>query len=244
MFHVVAGWCWRCGCAIAVHAFELSRFLKSCLKIILCIVLPQQSTWAGSFSGGSCTLDLYRARERTGLWFVCSFPPIAANNVFFNHQSQDKTEIIPGVGGGTFFVCCTVVLKGNVFQGIFDQHYYLTKIFFSVINCWIRALILIVWTWLMNLCNVRLIRSNYGRQNKEDKAVIAVKWLNILRTTEKFFCPKDGVSKQVQAWTAVLRIVHLGTNAENKKLKKQQIGFQKYGATLKCFKTAPWKGLQ
>lgn len=60
---------------------------------------------------------------------------------------------------------------------------------------------------------------------------------------KKFFCPKDGVSKPVQTWTAVLRNAPLGTTAENRKVKELQTGFQKCGATLKYFKTAPWKGV-
>lgn len=114
--------------------------------------------------------------------------------------------------------------------------------FFSIINCCIRALILMVWTWLVNLCNVRLVRPNiYGRLNNEAKAIVAVNWPNILRATEEFFCTKDGVSKQVQTWTAVLRNVHLGTTAENKKVKRTTNRFSKPWRNSKIFQNCSIK---
>lgn len=139
------------------------------------------------------------------------------------------------MGAAPFLFAVQWFLREMYFKALLISIITWQKYFFSIINCWIRALILMVQTWLMNLCNVRLISPNiYGRRNKEAKAIIVVNWLNVLRATEKVF-PKDCVSKQVQTWTAVIRNVHLGTTAENKIVKRTTNRFSKISNSSKIF---------
>jgi len=118
-----------------------------CLDVLLHDVLEKWSTWAGSFFGGCCGLDIYRARGRMGgcdsLAQCLLFKPSQLGLYVFQQSVMGwTTKVVPEMRVRTLFWLYSSFQREYI-STVFWSTILLGKNTSFIINCWIRTLIII-----------------------------------------------------------------------------------------------------